>query len=155
MKSSNVDKNSAEKLANLLRLLADRLEEDPDTVIAFLENGLAVKSSSKKRSAKERKPPAKKSSPAKKKRSTPKKSTITKKSASILDPLKYLVENKESADALQKRLGRCTIQELQAVITKYARDPSNKTKGSKSKAPFIAHIVDVTVTRLNRGRSFE
>lgn len=128
-------KNSAKTLARLLRLLACRLEEDPGAVIAFLGNESISVSANKNTSTK----------------SLPKETATT----GSFDPLKFLVDNQESEEALKRRLKRFSVRQLRALIAQNKGRGGNKLQKTTDKTALIAHIAELTRARLNRGRAFD
>jgi len=115
-----MSKTEAKKLANLLRLLADRLEEDPDAAIAFLQGEAGQASAAPKKSE-----------------------TKGEVLTPVFNLIQFYQDSGKSRDALEAELKNRKVPELRNLAKQYT---GSGKKGPSAKAPkkeLVQYLVGV------------
>lgn len=116
-----MSKAEAKKLARLLRLLADRLESDPDAVFAFLESG-SRKGAAKKIAGRE--------------------GTAGERIDSF-NPIQFYQENNRSEAALVNELKKRRVPELRALAKQYTGHGKKGPGARAAKKELIDYLTAV------------
>ncbi len=61
----------------------------------------------------------------------------------------------EEEGKLKVELENLEVAQLKDIISQYGMDPSKMTSRWRSKEKFMKHIIEVTLSRINKGNSFK